>query len=579
MKRTDIVVLGSGAAGLVAAATASAEGGEVVLITKGQVGRSGATVTISGDISVDGRTARELLHLEGDAADSIDTFFEDTVVGGKFLNDQPVVEAMVEEIGPEVRKLMDLGLRVSGPLWAPGHRYARGVWASGMEILQILSTVALASKVKFLEEFYATDLLADTGEIVGVAGIDLRSGEVIGLEAKAVIIATGGGMMLYPFQTAPEELVGDGYLMALKTGAELVDMEMVQWLPCVLVDPPVWRGIQFPWLLGPQSGVHAWLLNKYGERFMAKWDPERMEMATRDVVSIACMKEILEGRGGPSGGVFLSWAHLPSNIIDYLPHWYGKPHLRTSWRWEGFDFKGLVEEIKKGRAVEVASASHFFMGGIAIDVSCATNVPGLFACGEVAGGAHGANRLSGNASSQMLVQGRRAGSAAVAYAKRNGWRGLSPGVWDSVRSDVEGPLARDEGVLPFELKALVQDIANRHAGVIRTGKSLSTALEEARRLRRAVLPTVYCRSKEQKYNKEWVEALECRSLIMTLEAVALSALHREESRGAHYRDDFPKEDGNRPLNHGVVALKGEDLLYRSRPVRFTKMKPPGGSAE
>ena len=293
------------------------------------------------------RWASCLLGLDAEDDDSVEKFFEDTVRGGKFLNDQTLVAPMVEEVGPAVRELMDAGLRLSDPIRAPGHRHRRGVWGSGVDMLQILSRQAQARGVKFIEEFYTTDVVATADGVAGVVGIDLRRGDVLEIGAKAVILATGGGMMLYPFQTAPEELTGDGYWMALAAGAELIEMEMVQFLPCVLVAPPIWRGIQFPWLLGPQSGVRAWLLNRFGERFMARWDPENMEMATRDVISIASAKEILDGRGGPGGGIFLSWAHLPRNVLDFLPHWYGKPHLRTNWKWEGFDFKTLVDEINK----------------------------------------------------------------------------------------------------------------------------------------------------------------------------------------------------------------------------------------
>ena len=565
MKHVDVVVVGSGAAGLVAASAAVAENLEVVVFTKGQVGRSGATVTVSGDISVDSATCRTLLRLDGDPDDSVETFFEDTIAGGKFLNDQVLAAQMVEEVGQEVRQLLDEGLRVTGLTHAPGHRHPRGVWGSGMQMLQILSSRASKRGVRFREEFYVTDVLTTDGVVSGIVGIDQRTGRLATIAAKSVVLACGGGMMVYPFQTAPEELIGDGYWMALRAGAELIDMEMMQFLPCCLAEPPIWRGIQFPWLIGPQSGTRAWLLNKHGERFMERYDKERMEMSTRDIISIACAREVLDGRGGPNGSVYMSWAHLPHNVLDYLAEWYGKPHLRSNWFWEGFDFRPLIEKIKQGYACEVVPASHFSMGGISVKQSNQTKTHGLFACGEVAGGVHGANRLSGNACSQFLVQGRRAGQAAAAHAQEESFRELSKAdVADAVRNIME-PLDREDGIPPFEFKAKLHDVASRQVGVLRSGDDLEQALETIRDLRMKELPRVFSRAKEHRYNKEWVEALECRSAALSLECMALSGLRREESRGAHFREDFPDSDDERFLHNGLIGLVGESLTYTTRP--------------
>lgn len=573
MTRLDVVVVGGGAAGLVAAAEAAKAGMSVAVLNKGQTGRSGATVTVSGDISVDARTIGRLLGLRGNEEDSEEAFFEDTIKGGWFLNHQGLARAMVSEIGAEVKALIDAGLKATGPVQTGGHRFPRGVWASGMQMLQILTKQAAAAGARFREEFYVTDLLTAANGVAGILGIDLRSGETHAIAAKAVVLASGGGMMIYPFQTAPEELVGDGYWLALQAGAELIDMEMVQFLPCCLVNPPIWRGIQLPWLIGPQSGTRAWLLNKHGERFMARYDPERMEMSTRDIISIACVREVAEGRGGPGGGVYMSWAHLPHNILDYLAQWYGKPHLRSNWHWEGFDFRPLIDEIKRGYAVEVAPASHFCMGGVAIDTHCATTVAGLYACGEVAGGLHGANRLSGNACSQFLVQGRQAGRSAADYARRADWQAVSASDVDSLRGAVETPLGRADGVAPHELKARVQDVANRHVGLLRSGKSLEQAVNEARRLRRDEVPRLVCGSKERRYNKQWQEAMEARSAVTALEAVALSGLRREESRGAHYRADFPTPDDDRFLWNGLLRRDGEELSHRTAAVDLGQLSP------
>jgi succinate dehydrogenase/fumarate reductase flavoprotein subunit len=578
MEEIDVLVVGSGAAGMFAAVVCAEAGQRTVMVTKGQAARSGATATITGDCCVDGRTCVDLLGLRADRNDSQDAFFEDTVIGGKFLNDQRLAEAMVRDIGPIVKKLREGGLRLGDPIRGPGHRTARGVWISGMELMQTLRKSLIRLGVKVREEFFATDLLLNDGVIAGVAGIDQRSGEVLALKAKAIVLATGGAMMIYPVQTAPEELTGDGHSMALRAGAELVDMEMVQFLPCTLLSPAIWRGIQFPWVLGPQSGIRAWLLNRFGERFMARWDPENMEMSTRDLISIACMKEIVEGRGGPQGGVFISWAHLPPDIIDFAAKWYFRTHLHGNWQWEGFDFADMVEAIKKGRAVEVIPASHFFMGGVAIDPNCATRVPGLFACGEVAGGLHGANRLSGNASTQILVQGKAAGEAAAAFATKTGRIDIPRKAWEAAKHELDAPLDRAGGLLPHEIKEELTRLANLKVGMLRNGQSLEEALEGARRLRRDALPRVYCRAKDRVYNKEWADAIECRSMLDALEATTLSAIQRRESRGAHYRDDFPVQDQATPPWNGVVALKRGELVHSAREVRMSRLSPANKAA-
>lgn len=574
MSDIDVLVIGSGAAGMLAAAVAAQEGQNTVLLSKGQIARSGATATITGDCCVDGRTCVEMLGLSADPRDSVEHFFEDTVKGGKFLNDQHLAERLVSEVGPILQRMRELGLKIGDPIQGPGHRTARGVWLSGMELMQTLRKLLIRAGVRTREEFLVTDLLLTDGSVAGIAGIDQRSGEIVCIEAKTVILATGGAMMMYPVQTAPEELTGDGHSLALRAGARLVDMEMIQFLPCVLADPPIWRGIQFPWVLGPQSGIRAWLLNRFGERFMVRWDPENMEFTTRDVIAIACMKEVIEGRGGPSGGVFLSWAHLPSDIIDFAAKWYFRTHLRGNWHWEGFEFGNLVEEIKSGRAVEVVSASHFFMGGVAINADCATNVLGLFACGEVAGGVHGANRLSGNATSQILVQGQRAGISAAALARRTQQRPVSQADFKRISEELEAFLRRRASILPFEFKEQLQQIANRKVGLIRSGDSLKSALDKVRNLRRDALPRLYCRSHERRYNKEWADAVECRSMLDVLEATTLCGLERRESRGAHYREDFSCQDEITPVWRGSVALTQEGrIVHRRTPVSMPYLTP------
>ncbi|CAB4163983.1 SdhA Succinate dehydrogenase/fumarate reductase, flavoprotein subunit [uncultured Caudovirales phage] len=566
----DVLVIGSGAAGMLAAITAAQNGQSTVLLTKGQAGRCGATATIVGGCSVDGNTCVELLGLKANSNDSAELFFNDMMAGGKYINNPKLVESIVTEIGPIIQWLRINGLNIGNPTPSAGHAYSRGVVTPGMEILQTLKKFLISFGVKVREEFFATELLLNDGIVSGVAGIDMRSGKITAIQANSIILATGGGMRIYPHQTAPEELTGDGHAMAIRAGAKLIDMEMIQFLPCTLITPRMWSGIQFPWILGPQSGIRAWLLNRYGERFMAKWDPINMEMATRDIISIACTKEILENRGGPNGGVFMSWAHLPSNIIDFAADWYfnqtselraGGGQISGNWQWEGFDFSQLVADIKNGNAIEVSSASHFFMGGLLIDEFCATSIPGLFACGEVAGGAHGANRLGGNATSQILVQGKIAGNTASKYAKSNSNVGITATAWKDSSQKIKMPIVKESGISPFEIKQELQNIANINVSMLRSGPELKSALSSIQKLRSDILPFVYTKSKDRIYNKEWTEAIECHNMTDTLEAIILSASKRDESRGAHYREDFPQQ--NELAVNGITKQLNGIMCYES----------------
>ena len=251
----------------------------------------------------------------------------------------------------------------------------------------------------------------------------------------------------------------------------------------------------------------------------------------------------------------MSWAHPPRDILDFLPQWYGKPLLHANWTWEGFDFAPLMERIRQGYAVEVAPASHFLMGGVRIDEVGATSVAGLYACGEVAGGVHGANRLSGNACSQFLVQGRRAGCAAALHARRMA-ASPPPDGWGAMVERIERPLTLRAGVAPHEVMTRIQAIAKRALNVVRTGDDLAVALDELRDIRTQDVPRLSASSTDRPYNRGWIDAIEARSAAVTAESVALAALARRESRGAHFRTDFPEPDPQLLCNSVVSLIDG-----------------------
>ena len=576
MFKTDVLVIGSEGAGSRAAVAASEQGVEVIMVTKGLFTKSGATITAGADIDVDSKSCCDLFGLKGDPQDSPEIFFEDIVIEGKYINDQRLVEVHVRDAPIRVKELADRGMKITGFIHAPGHRYPRGIYTSGKEQMRAMrGWVRERDTIQVVENTMMTDLLTCGGRVVGAVGVDLYTGEFTTIVAKAVILATGGGMMVFPVSTAPQELTGDGQVMAWRAGAELVDMEMTQFLPGCLIEPLAWRGLGISFnLCCMGGGVEAYLLNRHGYRFMKDWDPERMERSTRDILSIAMMNEVIEGRGSPSGGVYMSLAHLPHNVIENYPRWFGSDNLTEDWVFKGFDLKELVEHIKRGYAVEVGPASHFFMGGVRVNERCEASLSGLYAAGEVAGGLHGGNRLSGNACTQIFVQGAISGRAAAEYARGVEFSKIDEEQVNTLQKKLLKPLERRDGVKTFEFKKQIQKLAWENVGVLRSGSYLGEALKEIQRMKEEDLPRVWSGAKERVYNREWVESIQVENLLTLLEAIARSALMREESRGAHYRKDFPKTDNRNWLKNIIIKNVNGKIELTTRPVVVTQFELP-----
>jgi succinate dehydrogenase/fumarate reductase flavoprotein subunit len=578
VRETDVLVIGSEGAGARAAIAAADAGVSVTVVTKGRMTRSGATLTGAADLDVDSATLHRLLG-RGDPDDSPEVFFRDMVVEGKYLNDQPLVEAHVQDVPQRAEELLQWGLKVYDVRQNPGHSYPRNMYTSGHDLMMVLKRQVKRRPIEVVEDTLVTDLLLAEGRVVGAMALDLRTGEPVMLRAKAVVLATGGGHNVYAYTTGPEDLTGDGQAMAMRAGATLLNMEMTQFIPCTIINPPLARGNLFPFLLGPQNGLRFWLMDRNGRRFMDRWDAARMEHSTRDLLSIGIMTEILEGRGGPEGGVYYSLAHLPKNLIEDFARWGAKPFIKADWSAHGHSFREVVDRLKAGEAIEVSTAAHFFMGGVRIDEEMRTNLNGLFAAGEVIGGLHGGNRLSGNAFTQIITQGARAGAVAAEFARREG-TGPPPGgeVLQVARERLEAPLRRSSGVTAYELRRELQTIAAEKVGVLRNGPALAEALSQLEQLQADALPRLYSRSKDRLYNREWMECLQVENMLTTLHTIARSALAREESRGAHYRRDFPATDDARWLVNVLTRQHASGLDLTLEPVRITSMRPEAGHA-
>lgn len=375
---------------------------------------------------------------------------------------------------------------------------------------------------------------------------------------------------MYPYTTAPEELTGDGTSMAYRAGAELVDMEFPMFLPGAFPWPEAVKGVDVPFQLSTAGYIGGQMFNKNGDRFMRHWDPVRYEWTTRDIASVAMMTEILMGRGSPHGGVYVSLKHLPDNLVDSLEKWMPPEFL---FFYGGFQMKDYLPDLKK-EAVESVPASHFFNGGIRINERCETNLPGLFAAGEVTGGVHGANRLSGNAFTEMVLWGHRSGRFAAQSAKGSGAVEVDKTQLERSKEKILAPLERKGKGSQAELRKRLQQVAWEKAGVIRDAASLEAALAEFLRMKDGDLPQVGVRGKERIFNREWMQVLELENMLLTMEMVCRASLTRKESRGALYRRDYPDTDNINWLKNQIVSQKDGRMEIRSEPVVVTKIEPP-----
>jgi succinate dehydrogenase / fumarate reductase flavoprotein subunit len=379
-------------------------------------------------------------------------------------------------------------------------------------------------------ETTVSQLFVVGGRVVGALAYRRSDGSLLVLRAKAVLLATGGGGRIYRVTSNSWECTGDGTALAYEAGAELRDCEMVQFHPTGMVWPSGVRGILVTEGVRGEGGI---LRNKDGERFMERYDPERMELSSRDVVARAINAEVLAGRGSPHGGAFLDISHKPAEFIKRkLPSMYDQ-------------FLKLAKVDITKEPMEVAPTIHYQMGGVRVDATTgATRVEGLFAAGEVAAGLHGANRLGGNSLSDLLVFGKRAGDAAAAYASapRRAAAKLDGKVVAGAIDVLLGPLERREGDSPYKLQGELQDICTKYAPIIRDEEGLQAGLAAVMELKERADRCGTGGPTGRPFNPGWHTAHDLRNMVMNAEALFRSALERKESRGAHARSDYPKLD-------------------------------------
>ena len=525
MKRidTDVLVIGGGGAGLMAAHEAAKHPVRVAVVNKGRIQRTGATVMAPGAIgAVDDRWKRP--------EDSKALHLADTIRGGGCVNDYGLARTVVEQSAETVLELERMGalfqreedgkqymLRIDG-----GHSYPRCPFLEdrvGKEMMKAMVSGLRQQRVELYEDILMLKVLTENGQVTGAVGVSTVDLEPYVFSCGAVILATGGAGTLYANTDNPTGLTGDGYALALECGAQLRDMEFVQFFPVGFLNPPTLRGI----LAGLMYYIH--LLNAKGERFMEKYDPERLELSTRDRVARAIVQEVREGRGTPSGGVYMDMTYQEPGFIAKM-----SPALYSTYQSIGKD--------PEKDYIEVAPTVHFFMGGISVDGNWEAGVKGLFGAGETCGGMHGANRLSQNALAELLVSGKVAGEQAAKQA-RKGHRAIDLAAALEPVESLRAMLGSREGISPFLLREKLRKLMTEKVGVIRDKASLEEALAEVEALSHAA---VAIRESSPYMNREIIEAAENRHLLLTARAIILSALERQESRGAHYRSDYPETD-------------------------------------
>jgi fumarate reductase flavoprotein subunit len=559
--QTDILILGSGGAGLFAALHAHQgnPGLSITVAVKGLLGKCGCTRMVQGGYNV-----------ALAAGDSVERHFMDTIEGSKWLSNQELAWTLVTKAVERIQELEnELGCffdrnpdgTVHQKAFA-GQTFDRTVHKgdlTGIEIINRLSEQVWARGIARLEEHRAIELVRtpDGKALAGVLMIDMRTGEFVFVQAKAVLLATGGGPTMYKYHTPSGDKSCDGLAMALRAGLPLRDLEMVQFHPTGLLAGTHTR-MTGTVLEEGLRGAGGYLLNGDGERFMTNYDP-RGERATRDIVSRGIYSEIRAGRATPNGGVYIQMSHL------------GQDKVRAQ-------FKGMVErcgdcgfDLAGGR-VEVVPTAHYMMGGVVFKADCTTSLTGLFAAGEDTGGVHGANRLGGNGVANSTVFGGIAGESMARWTGANpGFRAPDEAAIARSIFDHEAPFAQ----APGDLEAIREELYEcmwSDVGILRTAAGLRRGQQRLEALE-AQLARTGIPAGDRAYNLSWHDWINLRSLVAVSRVIAAAALLREDSRGAHFREDFPQTGDLNSSSFTVARQAGDTLVLAREPVRFDRVRP------
>jgi succinate dehydrogenase / fumarate reductase, flavoprotein subunit len=550
VREHDVLIIGAGGAGLRAAIEALAQGASVGVVCKSLLGKA-HTVMAEGGI------AAAMANV--DPADNWKVHFRDTMRGGKMLNNGRMAQLHAQEAPDRVRELEQWGALFdrteNGAILQRafgGHTFKRLCHVgdrTGLELIRTLQDRGVQQGVDCYMECTVTRLLVENGRFAGAFAYWRENGRFIVFKAKAVVIATGGIGKAWTVTSNSWEYTGDGMALAFEAGAELMDMEFVQFHPTGMVWPPGVQGILVTEAVRGEGGI---LRNKLGERFMEKYDPKRMELSTRDVVARSIYTEVREGRGTEHGGAYLDISHKPAEYVKKkLPSMYHQ-------------FKELADVDITKEPMEVGPTCHYMMGGIRVEAETGqSSMPGIFAAGEAAAGLHGANRLGGNSLSDLLVFGRRAGMAAAAHAKKTAYASLDNAQMQDAEKELLAPFSHT-GESPYAVHRDLQTVMQSLVGIYRNAEDLERALNELQMLKaRAAAASV---EGSRMFNPGWHLMGELKSMLIIAEAVTKSAMARTESRGAHSRIDYPDLDKQWGQKHNIIVEEGGQMVRRELPI-------------
>lgn len=536
--KTDILVIGAGGAGIRAAIEAKKSGRSVILLGKEVLGCAHTGMAMGGMNAAMVKPATPEFHAQI------------TIEGGYFINNYKMVKVFSEEMPARVHDLESYGVIFdrldSGDfyVWSgPKQKFPLNVCVgdyTGREMMQGLVDEARKLKIKYTDEFFVSKLLTVKGQIVGAVGINIRNSETVVFQTKSIILASGGAGRMYKVTTNAMSNTGDGYAMALDAGAELVDMEMVQFHPTGMANTPSSLGV----LVTEKTRAHGGILrNRKGERFMSKYYPVEMELAKRDEVSRSIYQEVAAGLGTKNNAVYLHVDHWTKDkILEIIPDVYEQ-------------YKNTGVDISK-EPMEIYPSMHHMMGGIKINEWGETIIPGLYAAGEVAGGVHGANRLGGNSIAEGQVFGRRAGIAAAKFSKKIKYSALPKEQIKKEQVRIFSFINRKIGVIPHVVEDKLKQVMWDKVGIFRDEKRLLEAKKAIAKLKLEA-KKMKTRTSLKERNRDLQDCLEIENMLVTAESVVDAAILRKESRGAHSRLDFPKTSDEWKKNIVVKNKKGK----------------------